>query len=101
MSSFKEIFDASTTEFLIFSKPNCKYCRFALSLAKQKQLDYQYTNIIDYQDEEWFDNFYDDLKAHSQAKTFPIIYHNKKYIGGFTELQKLMEKSDTVLTDDF
>ena len=58
-------------EWKIFTKDNCKYCTWAKSFLKNKKIKFieiNQTNNI------------------SKGETYPIIYHNNKYIGGFDKL---------------
>ena len=79
--------------FLVYSKSDCKFC----DLTKQLLLDegYNYEIII-------CDNYLKDdrdeflkrmeEKIGHEYKTFPMIFHKDKFVGGYKELVKKVEE---------
>ena len=67
----------------IYTKPFCSFCFAAKNLMKQNGISYQETTVGD--DE----TLIDELMAKSGRKTFPQIYADGEFIGGFDELQLL------------
>lgn len=69
----------------IYSKDNCPYCDKAKNLLEMKSISFEEHKLDkDFsRDEilEWFPG----------VKTFPIITVNKKFIGGYNELEKLLD----------
>ena len=89
---------------VIFSKPGCKNCKVAQNLVEEEEIPYKYIDIGIYMDEDWFDDFYDNLKQNSGAKVFPIIYIDNEYIGDHKQLELRvpdLRKTDQLITDDF
>lgn len=69
----------------IFGKPNCPYCTSAKSLLEIKQLGYEYIDFFELDDEA-------QKKVRERAPTagtFPIIFLEDTYIGGFNQLQSV------------
>ncbi len=77
---------------VIFSKPNCKYCTKSYDLLKEKNLDYYKFDVGDYLESQDFDVIYDKLQIlTNKAKTYPMIFAEKKFIGGFNELKEYIK----------
>lgn len=71
---------------VIYGKPRCSFCTRAKALCEKENLDYEYKLLdADYTAEELF-------KLVPEAKSFPQVFINDKPIGGFTELQKLIQQ---------
>ena len=69
------------SEIFIYSTRNCKYCEQAKTLLKMKNLNYE-EKLIETTDDRLF------LKEQfPNARSFPIILIDGKWIGGFTQLQ--------------
>ena len=71
---------------LIISKDNCSYCDKAYNLAEDNELSYKKINVTDLTTKEK-----DDVINKTKAKTYPIIFVNEEYIGGFTEFSKQID----------
>lgn len=81
---------------IIFGSKTCIYCKKALELLKDNNLNYKYYSM---------DNFYDlffkvlielsynkpNLNINQGHKTIPVIFYKKKFIGGYTELLKIIK----------
>ena len=66
----------------IYGKQNCAYCNEAKAFLKLKSFPFTYTDIEDIP--------LDDVGAivtKTGAKTFPIIFIDEEYIGGYRELK--------------
>ena len=86
---------------VIFSKPGCKNCKVAQNLVEEEEIPYKYIDIGIYMDEDWFDDFYDNLK---QIQEHLIIYIDNEYIGDHKQLELRvpdLRKTDQLITDDF
>lgn len=74
-----------TLKWLIYGADWCGFCVKAKELLKKKGLKFTFINV---------DNFKDSRKLLKKwtkgYKTIPVIYKEGKFIGGFTDLQKLV-----------
>ena len=71
-------------KYEIYTKDNCSFCESAKQLLKIKNIEYtQYHIPNDISREEVMEKF-------PGVRTVPIILINDKYIGGYTELQKIL-----------
>ena len=76
--------DYNSFDFIIFSKPDCVYCRLAEGLCKKRNIRY---SKKDYRDLE------DVTNKSVKGVMFPQIYLNQgelKHIGGYTELNEYL-----------
>jgi glutaredoxin len=72
----------------IYGKDNCPYCDKAKALCERKGLDYQYKLLsFDFTREEMFEMF-------PTARTFPQIKVDGNAIGGYTELEEIVNIED-------
>jgi glutaredoxin 3 len=72
----------------IYGKDNCPYCDKAKALCERKGLDYQYKLLsFDFTREEMFTMF-------PTARTFPQIKVDGNAIGGYTELEEIVNIED-------
>jgi glutaredoxin len=67
--------------FVVISKPQCYYCILVKELLRIKNIDY--VEII-YNENMTSDIEY--LKSKYNIKSYPMIFINKIYIGGYREL---------------
>jgi glutaredoxin 3 len=73
----------------IYSRPNCGYCTMAKQLATAKGCEVKYYNLgVDFGTKEMFELF-------PGARTFPQIILDGEKIGGYTELEKILNASTT------
>lgn len=71
---------------VIYGKPRCVFCTSAKALCERLNLEYEYKLLdADYTAEELFELV-------PEAKTFPQVFINDKPIGGFSELQKILQQ---------
>lgn len=80
--------------YIIYCVQNCKYCDKAKSLLDTKNYQYVYYDVT-MKKTEILDELAD--KTNNQ-RTFPVIFKEKTFIGGFTELK---DKLDFEAVDDF
>jgi glutaredoxin 3 len=71
----------------IYSTPNCGYCKMAKQLAEGKGLDVDYKMM----GEEFTPTEF--REAFPTARTFPQIIVDGEKIGGYTDLEKLLNES--------
>lgn len=79
-------------DVIIYGKSSCPFCNKAKSLSKKSK---KYT-LKKYVEVKSFDHFLNIKKSLNTKKkipnTVPIILINDKYIGGFTDFEKLEKK---------
>ncbi len=92
----------SNTGFTIYSKSGCPNC------TKAKQLLHGYSNmeIINcdeylLEDKEGFLNFIKEKTGGIEHRTFPMIFHDKTFIGGYKELEKYCETQNKNIDNFF
>ena len=80
----------------LFAKSECNYCKKAKALLIDWEIDAHiiYCDTLLQSDRIGFlKNIHKTSgKPENTIKTFPIIFFNHEYIGGYTELQKIYEK---------
>lgn len=69
----------------IYSKDGCKYCELAKQFLKEKNIEFE--ALIPEGDE------INSLKFKNNWKTFPFIFINKQFIGGYQELKCYFDES--------
>ena len=80
-------------KFTVYSKSGCNNCVKIKNVLKEKNHEYNTVDCDEYIIEEK-DNFlqYIEKLAEKELKTFPIVFFNKKYIGGYKETIDYIEK---------
>jgi glutaredoxin 3 len=73
--------------YTLYTKDGCSYCTMAKNLLTEEGK--QFTTVNNPPQE-----IVDKLKHDTGHKTYPFIYHGKKFIGGFTDLQALLKPYD-------
>lgn len=70
---------------LVWSKNNCFYCLWAKKLLESKNIEFEERNIDsgDWTKEQL-------LEINGDIKTFPAIFFDDNYIGGFSELKTIL-----------
>lgn len=80
----KIIFFGSKMSILIHSKANCKYCDLTKEFFESKNIIY---NTIHYDPiQEQYDDRKKELMTKTNHYTFPQIFVDHLFIGGYTEL---------------
>ena len=70
----------------IFGKENCSFCTSAKTLLETKQVQFEYMDFF---------NLSEETQTHIQttraptARTFPMIFIDDTYIGGFNNLKSI------------
>ena len=75
--------------YFIFTKLNCKYCKYAKELLDDQCLEYETANCdIFLQTDEDKKIFLDlmEKKIGHRYKTFPMIFYKNEFVGGYTDL---------------
>jgi glutaredoxin len=70
---------------IVWSKHNCQFCDKAKSLLKLKDVEFEERVIGDGWSREQL------LESVPSARSVPQIFIDGKYIGGFTELSKVLQ----------
>ena len=77
----------SKIEYLLYTQDTCSYCSNAKNLLDKKNILYKEIKVK-YEDS---NNIFKKLeKKTSGYKYFPIIFKKNKFIGGFNDLNKLL-----------
>lgn len=90
--------EPSKTNFTIYSKSGCPNCTKVKNLLKEKKLIFTIIDCDDYliEDKEIFLLFIEKY-AEREYKTFPMVFENGKFIGGYNET---LEKVNIILDFD-
>jgi len=94
-----QIEEPSDNCFTIYSKSNCKYCVLVKSLLNENKIAFIEINCDDYlaQDKQYFLNFIKEkAKREHEYKTFPMVFCDGKFVGGYAETERLIEFDDAV-----
>ena len=88
-------------EWTIYTKSNCDYCTKVKKILENES--YTLVNCdkwLETQDDKTI--FLDQMKKiiGYEHKTFPMVFNDKKFIGGFYEVEKYLSIKFTI-TDDF
>lgn len=108
--------EPSENIFTIYSKSNCTYCTKVELLLEDyfeqcnfEQLDtelneYKKINCDTYiensKDKEYFINFMEKL-ANVRPNIFPMVFYDKKFIGGFKEMETYLKDKSLKFDEDF
>ena len=79
--------------YIVYSKPNCQYCDMAKTLLKSKNIFFNEVRVDTGQPKEDGQKYISlsELKIKvPNAKTVPVIFRDGIFIGGYTELLKLV-----------
>ena len=72
-------------QIIVYSKDNCVYCDKAKNLLKTKAVEHiEYKLGKDFDRDTLLEQFPD-------ARSFPVITVNKEFIGGYNELETLLD----------
>jgi len=79
--------------FTVYGKSGCNYCTKTKNLLKEKNLTFFEVDCDEYLIEEK-DNFLSFVqnKIGKSYNTFPMIFYNGQFIGGFNETSDMVSK---------
>jgi len=79
--------------FTIYSKSGCSNCTKVKALLNDKNLLLKVIDCDEYilEDKESFLSFITSL-SNKEVKTFPIIFYDGKFIGGYNETKEFVEE---------
>lgn len=74
---------------MVISKEKCPFCNKAKELLKKKNLDFEYLDIDTLNEER--KRRISQIAKRLNHKTYPMIIHKNKFIGGYDNLQKYLK----------
>jgi len=79
--------------FTIYSKSGCINCRKVKDLLKKNNIEYEIIDCDDYllENKDIFLSFIQSYSV-TEWKIFPMVFHNGKFIGGYEETFKYLDK---------
>jgi glutaredoxin len=88
-----EIEEPFKTGFTVYSKSGCSNCTKVKKLLSEKKAFFVEINCDDYiiEDKENFLLFIKE-RANKEYKTFPMVFNDGNFVGGFTETQDYFNK---------
>ncbi len=88
-----EIPNPQTTGFTIYSKSGCINCVKVKNLLKEKNIPFQVIDCDEYllEDKPTFLQFI-HLLVGKEYKTFPMVFLNGNFMGGFSETEQYFQK---------
>ncbi len=92
-------------KYTIYTKSGCTYCTKAKKLLvnEDNNNNLQMIDCDEYliENKDEFLNFIQNITNNPTHKSFPIIFHNKKYIGGYIELETYYNIEQSLNNNDF
>ena len=84
----------SAQGFTIYSKSGCPNCIKVKNLLKEQKLMFNIVDCDDYiiEDKEIFLNVIREFSKH-EIKQFPIVFHERNFIGGYNETKAYVSKN--------
>lgn len=76
----------------VYTIQHCPFCHRAIQLLKQKKLKYK-NIVVDTKDKEKY-------KKKNKMTTFPQIFYRKKKIGGFDNLNSIIDICEALNNND-
>lgn len=97
-----DIIQPADNIFTIYSKSGCINCRKLKELLNTKGVEFIIVDCDEYllENREEFLEFIKN-KTNMDWKTFPIVFHNKNFIGGFTQTQDYLNVLLLDFNNDF
>jgi glutaredoxin len=88
--------------FTIYSKSGCSYCTNVKKLLLDKQTFFTDISCDEFliEDKEGFLLFIKD-RANKEYRSFPMVFKDGNFIGGFAETQSFIDKLLCFVNDDF
>jgi len=78
--------------YTIYTKSNCNYCKMVKDLLNKHNVVYEIVDCDEYLlHHRLAFLFFIKERAKFDYNTFPIVFLNGKFIGGFTETEQLLE----------
>ena len=88
-----EIEKPAIHDFTIYSKSGCINCNKVKDLLKTKNQKWIVVDCDDYLFD-YKEEFLSFIQKYSfkEWKTFPMVFHNEKFIGGYEEVKNFLDK---------
>ena len=95
--------DLSDEGYTIYTKSNCPYCTKVKELLKSVKPEPKFIHCDEYLVEpeikEEFLTWIQKMNGGISHRTFPMVFYQGKFIGGFTETEKFYAKENIFLED--
>ena len=98
-----EIIEPNNNGFTIYSKSGCANCNKVKNLLKENHFLFKVIDCDDYllEDKEHFLLFIKEkTNTNTDWKTFPIIFFDGKFIGGYSETKLYIDKLTVSFEDN-
>ena len=97
-----DIFEPLETGFTIYSKSGCSHCTKVKNFLRDKNIFFSEVDCDEYliEDKEGFLLFIKD-RANKEYRSFPMVFKDGNFIGGFAETQSFIDKLLCFVNDDF
>lgn len=97
-----EIEHPSESGFTIYSKSSCTNCIKVKKFFKENNINFNLINSDEYiiQDKDFFLSFIKEI-SNTEVKMFPIIFYDKKFVGGYNETIKFVNELFLVFDNNF
>ena len=97
-----EFENPSESGFTIYTKSGCPNCTKVKALLKDKKLKFNLIDCDEYiiEDKDFFLLFIKEL-TNTEVKTFPIIFYDKEFIGGYSETVKFVNELSLAFDSSF
>lgn len=97
-----DIFEPLEKGFTIYSKSGCPNCTKIKKILFDKQIFFLDVSCDEFliEDKEGFLLFIKE-RANKEYKTFPMVFYDGKFIGGFNETQQHFDKLLCFANDEF
>ncbi|KAH7724534.1 glutaredoxin family protein [Aphelenchoides avenae] len=81
---------------VMYTKPQCGYCKLAKSLLAEEQIRFREKDLdlISALNPEGYQEYLNGLVYITRQKTVPQIFICGKFVGGYTELNKLKQSKE-------
>jgi len=83
MTRIGKILQKSDTEFIIFGRNTCPYCRKAKKLLIDSDIDFDYIELTS-------SKLSDELMKYTGMNSIPVIFFEDNLVGGYTELENAL-----------
>jgi glutaredoxin len=87
-----EFEEPSIEGFTVYTKSGCKFCTEVKKLLKKNKLDFHVIDANDYllySKEDFL--FFIKTITNTDYKTFPMVFYNNTFIGGYIDTEKYIE----------
>lgn len=97
-----EITKPFSNKFTIYSKSGCINCRKLKELLIQKEINFYIINCDEYllEDRNFFLEFIKNI-THMEWNTFPIVFYDTHFIGGFEQTINYINHTLLQFSDEF